>query len=155
MKRTVRSLALLLACAAGLASGCGEQTTTTAAPEEPVVTADTPFVVRLNAESQIFIHDRWVDLYTEQGTFRNYLRKQADRYRQACADEGVALIQQRQPSSLSPLKEYLPTEVIIEALPGTKAGSISHVQRAAHEHGFMKFRVQVVETNPDATGQGQ
>jgi hypothetical protein len=128
----------LLAC---LAAGCGQQATTLV-EDDPPITSDTPLVLRINDKSQIFLHQRWVDLYVEQGTVRNYLRKQAERYRQACAEEGVALIQQRQTTTLSPLKEYLPTEVVLEVMPKSKAGSISHVKRVAHEYGFTKFRVE-------------
>lgn len=135
-----------------LSVGCAERPTQVV-EEEPAINADTPLVLRLNSKSQIFLHNRWVDLYSEQGTVRNYFRKQSDRYREACEEEGVALIKPKEHLKRDVAKEFFPNDVLIEVEPMTKAGSISYVQRVAHEYGFTRFKVQVPEPTDGTVNQ--
>lgn len=134
--------------------GCAERPKL-AVEEDVAVASDTPLVLRLNGKSQVFLHNRWVDLYSEQGTFRNYLRKQSDRYRQACEEEGVNLIKPTRRLKTDPVKEFLPNDVLIEVEQATKAGSVSYVKRVANEYGFTRFKVQMIEQGESEQASAQ
>jgi hypothetical protein len=107
---------------------------------------DDPLHFKLNAKSEVFLHNRWVNVFNEQGTLRNHLRKEAERYQQYFENEGTAL--QSSPESRQ-AKVIFPTEVVIEPEPKTKAGTVLCIQRLCKEYGFFKFTIKLPEVDPD------
>lgn len=113
---------------------------------------DDPLYFRLNAKSEVQLNNRWVNVFNEQGTVRNYLRKQAERYQQYFENEGVNL--QPCPDARQ-ANVIFPTEVIIEPEPKTKAGTVLCIQRLCKEYGFFRFTIKQPEVDEAAAAAAE
>jgi hypothetical protein len=125
-------------------AGCGPQQASEEDREYAPLFQDDPLYFRLNAKSEVHLHDRWINVFNEQGTIRNYLRKQAERYTTYFENEGKNLTPC---PDATKAKVVFPTEVIIEPEPKTKAGTVLCIQRLCKEYGFFRFTIKQPEVD--------
>ncbi len=129
----------MLAALLVLAAGCKPKEVADDSP----VTPETPVVLKLNEKSQVFVGNRWCDLYIESNKLAKFLREKSERYRTMFEEYQVPLPKTRVGARTV---EVLPIEVQIEIAPRANPNWITFLKRTCREQGFVNFTVKL----PDA-----
>ncbi len=122
-----------------LVAGCS-QAEAKPAWDDPYPDPDTPLEFTMNAKGQVHLRGRWVDVFGEYATVKDYLRERRDAYHQVYQQREIALpvVQQGRRQ-----QEYIPITVKIEVDPQTKSGMLGSLKRMCREVGFIQFEVRV------------
>lgn len=133
MRRKVLSVVLIVVVA-----GCAR--TDYGRLEEGVyLDIDTPLEFRLNAKNQVWLKDRWHDLFGQQAHLRSYLQTCSTTLQERFAAREIPLAKRRLAGREVTL---LPVPVIVEVDAKTKSGALSAFRRVCREYGFVDVVVK-------------